>query len=664
MNKFVALCLLIIFCVSAVAGEDEYRIGFFWAWKNPNIQPPARLWEQMDSLHCNFGHFGRIKNATQAKRILDSAKKHNIAVQFQWNPIYDVHYFSTRMIYFAGKWNDNRYFFKQNDPQSRTTGDEIPDRTVLRNLPDEIDIQNRTVIHCKPGQHQEGYITQHLVNDPYPENWIYQIRLNDTYHLKTRLRISNTDNIDPSSPIIRIACVESTTRKILAEKIVTLQEFPILKSGNYEEIELLSFQRPYLYQDRKTKKYVANPANPKDFKRAKVTLDFTTYWYGTVETRLDYIKLDSDQAHKLFKGQFDEELINGISQFKDHPSLEYLYLKDEPEYAYFRPGNYINRLLQTNTGASGIVVNNKEMFSEDYTLLNGVKDYVFDLYPIRGYLIPVPPPYNENRQRTIDKKLGPAYTTESAYNDSLQKAFNDLLLKALIPGREAANKYNINLWYCPQTFSQRLRDEKRFRYRCPTPEELEASVYLALAYGVKGLFYFQYMNMSTDNFYFGGVVNDKLQHIETIGRTKWGENLYIGNDLLWDTLLRLNPNAEKILKVTQHLKAITQFDEHTLEPPIQEITNWNRRLSGNIHFGTFRDDQNELYFMIVNKQCHPNAGQQFTLNLILQPNRKCVVQDLLRESNFVINTDSFGKAEHDITIGAGKGQLYKLLLVD
>jgi hypothetical protein len=568
------------------------------------------------------------------------------------------------MVYFAGKWNETRYFFRQNDPKSRTTGKEIYDANVLRNLPDVVDIQKRTVIHCQPNQHTEGYITQHLIDDRYPENWIYQIRLDDTYHLKARLRIRRQGNIQSSTPILRIACVERSSRKVVSERIVTLKDFPNLATGNYEEIELFSFQRPYLYKDRTTKKYVDNPANPKDFERVRITLDFITFWYGQVETWLDYIKLDSDRAHKLFKGELDDNLISGMNQFKDHPALEHLYLKDEPEYAYFRPAHYINRLLQNNTNARGLVVTNKAVFNEEYTLLNGLRDYVFDAYPIRGYLIPVPPPYSDDRLGTIDEQLVPRYTTEAAYNDSLQKAFKEYFFKSVIAARDAADKHDVNIWYCPQSFSQKLKAEKQIKYRCPTPEELEATVYLALAYGVKGLFYFQYMNMSNDRRFLGGVVDDQLNHSERTGKTAWGETLYIGNDILWKTLLRLNYQAEKILKITQDLISVNQFDENNLKPPFKKITNWNRDLSGNIHFGIFKDEKNTPYFLVVNKQCHPDAGQQFSLILSLTPNRKYIVRDLIQESNFNLSTDSSGEAQFNINIGAGKGLLFKLYQVD
>jgi len=660
MKKILSLLLVFFLFMTIHSEENDYRIGFFWVWKNRDKQPPALLWQQMDSLRCNYGHFGRYKNAFQFKKILDTASRQNFFVQTQWEPIYGAHHYSTRMVFFAGKWNDKRYFFTQNDPQSRTTGNEIVDSSVLTNLPDEIDVQKRTVIHCQPFQHQEGFITRHLIDDRYPENWIYQVRLDDKYHLKTRLRIRLQDNLPASTPIVRVACVKRSSREVVAEKTITLQDFPILASGKYEEIELLPFQRPYVYKNLETGKYVDNPANPNNFKRIPATLDFIAFWNGRIETWFDYVKLDSDRAHQLFKGNLDENLINGMNQFKDHPALQHLLLKDEPEYAFFRPGNYLDKLLKENSNARGMSVNNKEMFNEEYVLLEGLPEYVVDAYPIRGYMIPVPPQYSDDRRGAIDDQLVPTYINENAYNDSLQKAFNQYFFQRMNPAREASNKYRLPIWYCPQTFSQKSKAENRIKYRCPTPEELEATVYLALAYGVKGLFYFQYMNMSQDKSYIGGVVNDQLQHTDKTARTKWGETFYIGNDLLWDTLLRLNPQAEKILSITQNLTFVSQFNETNLQSPFQNITNWNRELSGNIHFSTFRDDQNDIYFMIVNKQCHPNAGQQFTLNLSLGPNRNYIIRDLLGENNFDLRTNATGKSQFNITIGPGKGLLYKL----
>jgi hypothetical protein len=463
-----------------------------------------------------------------------------------------------------------------------------------------------------------------------------------------------------STPIVRVACLERSSREIVAEKIITLEKYSALSSGNYEELELFSFQRPHIYKDPRTGKYVSDPPNPMDFQRVPLTLDFITYWYGQVETWFDYIKLDSDRAHELFNGRLDANLINGMKVFKEHPALEHLLLKDEPEYAYFRPGNYLDKLLKANSNIRGMSVNNKEGFNEEYVLLEGLPQYVVDAYPIRGYLIPVPPPYARSRHGVIDEQMVPRYTTEAAYNDSLQKAFKEYFFNEMDPAWDASLENDIPIWYCPQSFSSKIKGEDRLKYRCPTPEELEAMVYLALAYGAKGLFYFRYTNTSESNFYIGGVVNDQLNHTEKTATTQWGETYYIGNDLLWGALVRLNHQAEKILRITQHLTSIAVFDEDHLQPPFSTINNWNREFFGDIHFGTFKDTTNTLYYMVVNKQCHPNAGQQFTMELSLIPNRDYIIRDLLQDSNFEISSNSEGKALFNISIGPGKGLLYMI----
>lgn len=659
--KSYRLFLLLIFCgVFLVEASENYRIGFFWAWNNPNKLPSNLLWEQMDSLHCNYANFGRYNDARQLKDILNSAAKNNMKAQAEWKEFYATHYFSTRMVYFAGKWNDLRYFFDQNNPQSRTTGEEIFDSAVLQNLPDAIDIQKRNVIHCQPTQHSEGFITQHLIDDPYPENWIYQVRLDDRYHVKARLRISTSNNQPPSTEILHVACVERSSRKVVAEKTITLQDFSSFDPNQYHELELFSFQRPYLYKNRLSGEYAYNPSNPTNYERVQVTLDFIAYWNGQVETWFDYIKLDSDRSHQLFSGELDTKLLNSIASFKNHPALEHLLFKDEPEYGYFRPGNYLDKLLMASSGARGMSVNNKEGFNVEYVILEGLPEYVVDAYPIRGYQLPVPPEYAKDRRNVIDEQMVPEYTTEPAYNDSLQKAFNEYFFHEMDPAREASLKYDVPIWYCPQSFSMKIKGEDRLKYRCPTPEELEATVYLALAYGIKGLFYFRYTNSSEPNFYLGGVVNDQLRHTEQKGTTQWGETFYIGNDRLWETLLRLNPKAEKIMQVTQNLKSVAVFDEDNLQPPFRGISNWNRVLHGDIHFGTFKDTANDNYFMVVNKQCHPYAGQQFTLKLSLAPNSNYIISDILADSNFHIQSDASGKAVYNISIGPGKGLLYKI----
>ena len=84
-------------------------------------------------------------------------------------------------------------------------------------------------------------------------------------------------------------------------------------------------------------------------------------------------------------------------------------------------------------------------------------------------------------------------------------------------------------------------------------------------------------------------------------------------------------------------------------------------MSGDIHFGTFKDAANDIYFMVVNKQCHPNAGQQFVLELELEPNHSFIIREILQESSFLINTNAAGKSSFNISIGPGKGLFYKVL---
>ena len=202
----------------------------------------------------------------------------------------------------------------------------------------------------------------------------------------------------------------------------------------------------------------------------------------------------------FFSGNLFEAAWNSIKDIRKHPALLGYYIVDEPEPR----SDVANRILIAKK-----VLEAMDPYHPSFSCLLG------------GY---------EQLLETVDYQvlLTDIYPIVTTFSGDLSY----FILEAERGQRNAGNR---PLWVIPQAFGRGMGV-----WRIPTPEELRAQVWLALACGAKGILYFIYQ--STTSFqgeWLKGLVDMDLKPMD--GR--WDEVAKINSDLrkLAPTLLRLKP---------------------------------------------------------------------------------------------------------------------------
>jgi hypothetical protein len=122
-------------------------------------------------------------------------------------------------------------------------------------------------------------------------------------------------------------------------------------------------------------------------------------------------------------------------------------------------------------------------------------ELMIDAYPISAD-VPAPTEYVPAAEA---QKAGIVpFVSATDYNNKLQARFEGMITSSLRPAIQAAQKHKLPWWYvgqlhgslCLDTGKYRARQGNAAMERPPSPEEIRASINLALAYGAKGIFYF------------------------------------------------------------------------------------------------------------------------------------------------------------------------------
>ncbi len=611
--------------------------------------------------------------------MLNTAQTHNMRIQTCWGPNYYSPFLlawnSDRSIFFSGLWEPGlipvtRPFFDR----TGLTGEEKID-TDVNVATNEVEVETnylRKIIQCKPGVHNVGFLAQNLLTE-----WQRQQLHGEDYYVKARLRIPTGTNTTQHNEIIRITVREKNNPStVLGEGSIYTDDFAGMNLNEYQE-----FDETYLFSFTQTTT-VPNPVPSEDLpldaeynKAWPTELEYEVYWPGNIEVWFDYIKVDDNRSRNLFKGNYNTNILNNLIQddIGDHPALAHFSLKDEPRYAHFRSNKYMNDFLVTNNYAPGLACLNLQQYSYDYALLEDLQEFVFDAYPITGQ-IPLPPPYEAMRVGTTDELYVPAYQNEEDYNNTLQYYFNLRLFNRLDPAWEASQHFNRPLWYIPQLSAGKWQNTTYMIYRSPIPEEINAMVYTALAYGSKGIFYFMYHDIfERSNLFWGHLVEGNNSGQTPLAHNSntyepWndGQIIWTGNNEKWNAVVDLNKNIKILLETLKDLNSEDVFTNDDLPRNMfTNIGNWNRNIHGDIVFGTFDlTAEGDKYFMLVNKQCHPDAVQSFDLTLNYNNTEIRLIEDILaartpgNENAFTIMQP--GATEFTVTLNPGQGKLFRI----
>lgn len=310
-----------------------------------------------------------------------------------------------------------------------------------------------------------------------------------------------------------------TTDSILAQRLLLYQDFRD-STGKYNSYKLI-FGRP--------------PYNERD------SFDYRVYWYKQTDLYIDYVEVyDSNYAYLFYVPSgyndgltlYEHQLINDQS-LKDaeqfhNSSLYRWYLQDEPNYDQFRSSRRVSYLLDSLHYAPGIQA---VYYLNHYRYLNELdpypKELFYDDYPI--YSLP------EEDSVQLQERL-----------DGLAERFFKVSDAAKSKGKE--------WWYIAHTFKGNCTPPEICRY--PHNSELRATVYMALAYGAKGIGYYRYVSSNTiaDYDFQGGIVDTLGGHVQTYPYPENAYYSYLKPETLFNEVKQINAELDTLGPILKKLE--------------------------------------------------------------------------------------------------------------
>jgi len=271
-----------------------------------------------------------------------------------------------------------------------------------------------------------------------------------------------------------------------------------------------------------------------------------------------------------------------VAQLASHPSLLGYYIRDEIGTEYLEPANFAVRTLRG--------------MDPDHPAFSSIQS-VSDL---------------KERFNALDTAVLLHHYYSMRFAHPIAPEIFDGFCLDLEKASEAARDKNRPLWVMLQGFS----DENS--RRVPTPEEMRCQLWIALAYGAKGIFYF---------------VSNSFYQIH-------GALSYEGNPFpIFETMKQLNPELEKLSPMLLNLLCVEAFatapQDHTL--------------------GCFEDSGKTAHVIIVNKDCLTTKSSE----LIFHSANVTGVEDVLTSESFSFYYEA-GQTHVPLTLFPGEGRLLRI----
>jgi hypothetical protein len=508
-----------------------------------------------------------------------------------------------------------------------------------------------------PAEHAPGY----LAKDPRPNDLLLYNRRE--WLAAFLMKISPTGA--GATPVARLEIANHET--LLAQSEVWEKDFSSSKPRAFE----LRFTLPANY--------------------GAAALDLRVWWHGRVETYLDAVILEDfveeagrpylSGAHQLFRGKRDAEIIAAAKRFasaKDYPLVQRFYLKDEPMHNGHQAFRYVDELIRKRakfdaadqgrgraiTATPNYTQNTPQREASFERVMREAKPHELfvDAYPIHADLpadtmyMPLLAAHNAGVA---------AFTSHENYSAQLQGAFDYMIANTLLPAIHAAQRHRVAWWFiaqahgelCESTGQYRRGDNNGAMLRPPSPAEIRAMVYLALAHGAKGIFYFAYPTFGDANFggctpaRFPGLIaldgNSKLppapnaipQH-DSDYDTFAGRRVFTGYRQKYEGVRGLNAELQRLGPMLLPLQWQASYSahqdherpllrEHGFEDLVSTSLQGERDAASAtfVEAGIFRE-RKAFFYLIVNRRCEANGARTITLRLRGHPQKASVVTNM------------------------------------
>jgi hypothetical protein len=218
------------------------------------------------------------------------------------------------------------------------------------------------VVQCRSGTDQPGYVVKGLKANREQINCIesWGGDANDTqykWHIKPRIRIdtSQAHTYNRETPVCNVTAKDFNDQSV---KTITLRIRHFLDSQN-EYVG--KYIEEYLYENINDTQLVIDPTNNEllnpgceNLWDQNCRVDFRVYWYGLCDMWIDYVRVDNDVAHDLFRGVFDNPNSTTpwlIWEAKDiasyYPEAVYRFYIEEFEFNQVPCMSYVSRKIDS-----------------------------------------------------------------------------------------------------------------------------------------------------------------------------------------------------------------------------------------------------------------------------------------------------------------------------
>lgn len=343
------------------------------------------------------------------------------------------------------------------------------------------------------------------------------------------------------------------------------------------------------------------------------------------EVYFDYLKIFCTDGEDLIDlGAYNTKIKQSAASLFAGENVAGWYLADEPVYDQFRPMAYIDSLIMDITDVLdwpdtarvvtlwSIPVGN---VTEDFISITQPEVVWSDIYAYYG---------GQTCSDTCENTSGTWVITDytGCYNDTIggyrhwgeQFALNGVAAAAS-EVNEACRSASLDWWMTPQAFGYIFySDDCRicdglWSWRLPTKSELTCNVFVGLCNGAKGIIFWKYHGLDTQEVYAPGLrypqgdsvtpgwyaVKDMAPYIEAIGQTM--------RELEWEAAFSCSSSSQTF---SGYVNSLSGYSEST-NPD-----------SGWFQVGEFNDGA-DAYILVVNRACNVDS-------VTLAPDVQCVVR--------------------------------------
>ena len=294
------------------------------------------------------------------------------------------------------------------------------------------------------------------------------------------------------------------------------------------------------------------------------------------------------------------------ARVKDHPAVYGYYLRDEPNASYFPGLAIVADAVKTNDPGAWPYMN------------------LFPNYANAGQL--GSPSYDAHIEQFI-KTCDPPILSYDHYALLEGGDLRESYFANLESMRRASVAHDIPFWNI-------VLSSAHFNYREPTPADFRFQAFTSLAYGARGLAYFQYFTPDRGNYRMGPI--DQFGHETPTWDALRNVNLQVAR--LAPTLLKLHSQR------AYHFGTVPQG----CHAPGEE--SFIKAIGGPLLVGDFIHDDGTHYVMIVNRDV--------TASVPCAPQFREPVKTLQRVSSFTGNLLPF--AGENVWLAPGQGMLLKV----